>query len=385
MKGITRARAAGAAGRIAVGLGILLSGGAILRILEVPAFTIVSWSDGRLVEMAQERHELLSLALRRDPASPFRWCELGSSLLDQGRKEEAPRCFERALELGPNLVSNLSLAAQFYSRVDERQNVLRCSARILELSPGYKGSILESYTSSDYQLSDTLNYGLPPDPSIARDYFRVLLRGKEPEPIQQAWQWLAQRSIPDRILTNQYVGFLMEIKDYEQARETWISYLGNGRGTYLSSEFIYNGGFETEPCGSIFDWRISPVKGVEVIRDTGIAQSGKYSLRIEFNGKENPGYLGVGQELVLTPGKYRLSAYMRTEGISTDRGIFLRVMNLTSDEMKGSNEWTRVELNLVVLETKRVRVEVGRQKSEKFDCLIKGKAWVDAVEMVRGE
>jgi tetratricopeptide (TPR) repeat protein len=104
---------------------------------------------------------------------------------ENGEKEKARKCYERALALGPNLISNIDLASRFYRQIGELAESLKCSSRILELSPSYAQGILESYASSDFQPLDTLNYGLPPDPAVACSYFRILLQRSEPEQIQQ--------------------------------------------------------------------------------------------------------------------------------------------------------------------------------------------------------
>ncbi len=375
-------------------LAAVLSGFALARILEPPRISAVSWSDERLAEMASERPELLPQALARNPASPFRWCELGAALLDNGYVEDARTCFERALVLGPNLVSNLSLVSRFYDRIGERTESLKCSARILHLAPSYAQSILESYTSSSYRLIDTLNYGLPDDPPIACAYFRILLRSNEPETIRQAWTWLSERNIPDRELTDLYIDYLVRIQDYGQARELRLATLGTQRGNYLSTEFIYNGGFEDEPSGSLFDWRISRAKGVEAARDIDTAHSGKYSLRIEFSGDTNVAFRHVAQDTLLGMGAYRFRAFVRTEDISTDKGIALRIydadspgrLNYRTEQLTGTNGWTELGAQLVVGEdTERVRIEVVRDKSEKFDNLIKGRVWLDDITLTYAE
>ena len=215
----------------------------------------------------------------------------------------------------------MSLVSRFYDRIGERTESLKCSARILHLAPSYAQSILESYTSSSYRLIDTLNYGLPPDPAIGRAYFRILLRGNEPDTIRQAWTWLSERNIPDRELTDLYIDYVAKNQDYGQARELRLATLGTQRGNYLSTEFIYNGGFEDEPSGSLFDWRISRAKGVEAARDIDTAHSGKYSLRIEFSG-EPTSPTATWPRIPCSawePTSFR--AFVRTEDISTDKGI----------------------------------------------------------------
>ena len=338
--------------------------------------------------------ELSQEALSRNPASPFRWCDLGFALLDSGRKEEARRCFERAVKLGPNMVPNLALAAQFYDSIAEPRQALGLNARILELASSEQENIFGSYTSSQYDPADVLKYGLPQNPTMARAYFRVMLRNDERDPVHQAWTWLAARSIPDGRLTNEYVDFLVKGREYDEAVATWLSYLGENRGNYLKSDFLYNGGFETEPSGSIFDWRIGRAPGVEVTRDTGVVHSGGRSLQVAFGGETNVSFRGVSQEVILSPGNYRFQAHVRTEGITTDKGIAFRIydadnparLDVRTPQLTGTHDWTELKADVRVPEpTRRIRVELIRDPSEKFDNKIKGTVWIDDVRFQRPE
>src|SRR5437762_7657711 len=57
----------------------------------------------------------LQEALRRNVASPYRWCDVGEALLAAGRIKEARYCVVRAVELGPQIPPVLWRAAQFYT------------------------------------------------------------------------------------------------------------------------------------------------------------------------------------------------------------------------------------------------------------------------------
>ncbi|MEQ1911401.1 MAG: O-antigen ligase family protein, partial [Vicinamibacterales bacterium] len=57
--------------------------------------------------------EVLISYLGRDPAAPYRWDELGDSLVRAGRHEQARTAFMRAVALGPTSASTLLMAAEF--------------------------------------------------------------------------------------------------------------------------------------------------------------------------------------------------------------------------------------------------------------------------------
>jgi hypothetical protein len=336
------------------------------------------------------RIEFSREALKRDPASPLRWCDLGFALLDSGAKGQAGTCFEQALKFGPSAVTSLSYAAQFYRRIHEPRNALRCTARILALTQSSKDEILAAYAYGGDDLMDTLNYGLPRDASVARAYFQYLLRTGKQETVRQAWDWMSGRSYPDNELANQYTDFLVQNLDYDRAVSVRLSSLGGKRGDYLISNFLYNGGFESEPSGSIFDWRISRTAGVDAAFGSGIAHSGRRSLRIDFGGEANVNYRHARQDVILKPGNYRFTAWVRTEDLTTDKGIAFRIsdadssvwLDVRTGQLTGTHDWTSLSTDMTVpKQTGRIRIEIIRDPSEKFDNKIRGTAWVDDVRL----
>jgi hypothetical protein len=157
---------------------------------------------------------------------------------------------------------------------------------------------------------------------------------------------------------------------------------------------LYNGGFEEEPTGSVFDWRLSPADGVKLEMDGSVLHSGRRSLRVELGGNENLTYGGVAQRTVVREGTYRLRAYAKTEGLSTDRGLALRVFDVESpgrldvrtEELTGTNEWRLLERTFRAGRgTQLIEVQLSREPSLKFDNKIRGTIWLDAVTLERVE
>jgi hypothetical protein len=128
---------------------------------------------------------------------------------------------------------------------------------------------------------------------------------------------------------------------------------------------------------------------VEASRDMTVRRSGKYSLRIEFDGKENLSYHGVSQITFLKPGSYRFRAYLKTEGITTDQGIGLRIsqdtpsvhLDVRTEQAKGSTDWRALEKSFDLRQAGLIRIEVFRESSEKFDNKLAGTVWLDDLEL----
>src|SRR2546429_708520 len=66
-------------------------------------------------------------ALRRDPASAYRWCDFGEALRMAGQVEQAGYCISQALEHGPNIAPVPLRAALFYFQVGPTRQGVACT------------------------------------------------------------------------------------------------------------------------------------------------------------------------------------------------------------------------------------------------------------------
>ena len=148
---------------------------------------------------------------------------------------------------------------------------------------------------------------------------------------------------------------------------------------------VYNGGFENEPSGFGFDWRLTPVAGARaaIVRTTG--SEGRMAMRVSFENRRVP-FKNVQQLLALAPGGYRLRGKARLDDLRSERGL---VWTLTCAEdgraiaetepMRGRHGWKDFELDLVVPNetcggqwlTLRVPARIPAEQ------LIGGAAWFD--------
>ncbi|MGC9951182.1 MAG: O-antigen ligase family protein [Bryobacteraceae bacterium] len=328
-------------------------------------------------------------ALRRDPNAPARWCATGEAMQRAGRDADAQYCFSQALALGPHIPPVLMQAADFYYETHQTGLAMRQMARVLADTDTYDDLIFAWYAEKKLPVTEILAQGLPPGPRAATAYMRDLIASGRPA-AKEVWNWIAARGFGDNRLAREYVGYLFNKRDYEAAARAWAQYLGPHGNGYLESTWIFNGDFESEPSDSAFDWRINAREGVEASIDAQVAHTGSHSLRIRFEGKENLDYNDVGQTAFVKPGRYRFEAYVRTEGISSDRGIAFHIydresgarLDVRTEELTGTRGWTKIGRVLVVpRETRLLAIEVSRQRSMKFDNRISGTVWIDSVKL----
>jgi len=334
--------------------------------------------------------ENLEEALRRNVASPYRWCDLGEALLAAGRIEEARYCFIRAVELGPQIPPVLWRAAQFYIQVHEPNRSQEYMGKMLELLPEYKELVFDAYFSNRGDVSDTLEHGFSPQSPLAKDYFRYLLVHATLEDVKKAWDWLKSHSIADDPLAGEYVDLLIKKGEYLLAVDTWKRTAGHYDNAYLRPNLVFNGDFESQPLQSGLDWRFPETPGVVIKRDSTAAFSGSSSLQIEFDGERNIDFRHLTHDVVAPPGHYHFRALVRTSELTTDQGIRFRLvdssgrLNLETTQLTGTHDWTPVDLDFTLAGPVRLlRIEVVRQPSAKFDNKIRGRAWVDSVSLVR--
>jgi hypothetical protein len=158
---------------------------------------------------------------------------------------------------------------------------------------------------------------------------------------------------------------------------------------YRHTNWIFDGSFESAPKPSPFDWHIESIEDVQASRVDAVAHDERWSLELMFDGKSNVDYHQTFQETVLNAGRWRLSAFVKLEGISTDQGISVGIVDpkqpqrfdIRTNPLNGTHDWTRVETVFDVPRTSLLQVQITRRPSQKFDNKIEGKAWIDSVAL----
>ncbi|HET7842016.1 MAG TPA: hypothetical protein VFM21_10445, partial [Terriglobia bacterium] len=159
-----------------------------------------------------------------------------------------------------------------------------------------------------------------------------------------------------------------------------------------NQDLITNGSFEDDLLNWGFAWRISPVEDVYAGLDNSSYHSPSHALLFQFPGKQNLAYRGAYQYVKVEPGtNYRLQAFLKTEGITTDSGPRVevrdaydsRLLDEFSESATGTSEgWESVLLDFKTgPSTELIVVSLTRLPSRKLDNLIAGKVWLDDVSL----
>ena len=334
--------------------------------------------------------ELIRSLLLQAPASPELWCDLAEALREQNKLAEVNQAYANAVKLAPNS-PHILLRAATSKLIDNRgSEALPLFRHLFDKAPDYPGDNVFSLCSRFGITSATILAAvIPPDqPKVAAAYLRFLMRSGPTANATGAWTWIAAHGLATESLSSEYAAYLLAKKLPGPAFDAWTS-----KRKYAESNRIFNPGFEDSGApGGPFGWRMDPIPGVVgVAIDPNERHSGSSSLRIRFNGQQNIAFSHVSQQTVVTPGTYTLSAWIKTDMITTDEGIRIGIEDvqkpasfqwISDPAFTGSRPWTLVSQQLTIpVGSPLVRVLILRNSSGKIDSKINGNVWLDDVEL----
>jgi hypothetical protein len=285
----------------------------------------------------------------------------GNFLLYQENYSEAYPKIRKAIAIDPSLTQS-ALAECWQSNPD-----------VTLIANGLLPDKLEYYLSAiGFFLSQKLT-----DPAVA-----IWKRQRE-----RALAIDMEESVPlvDALIGEDRIGEAQQIWQNGLQASNWLEDGGKNRS------LVSNGGFEHDIANGGFDWREVPLSAANFDFDSAFAHSGARSLRVDFDGTENLDFGHLFQYVAVTSGtRYHFSAFVRTEGLTTDRGIRFEILDVhhpeqlqvATAELTGTNLWTRLETDVVTgPDTQAVKITLRRVPSWKFDNKLNGTVWVDDVAL----
>jgi tetratricopeptide (TPR) repeat protein len=328
-----------------------------------------------------------------NPRDPQPWLELSAAYGFQGNVAEAEACLRRADRLAPNLPSVQWIIANFFLLQGNIDEAFRHFKVVLAGSHQYNQILFRTAWKASDDGAKILEELIPRRTSTEFNYLNFLLSEKRMPEALAVWKRIVTgsdnfnpvqaSSLMDRLIVERLPG---------EAAQVWGDLRSKGliNPTYqpTAENQIVNGDFEEDILNAGFDWRIAKVEGVHVAPDGSNFHSPSRALQISFDAKTNLSYSGVYQFVRVQPSRaYRLRAFIKTEGITTDSGPRLRVrdyydatqLHKFSESITGTTGgWTPVNLDFMTGPmTELILVSISRLPSTKLDNLIRGRVWVD--------
>lgn len=334
-------------------------------------------------------------ATRLDPRSARQWMALAGAYESAGKIDRARQAYERAQADHPVSAQVAWRFGSFLLRQGESQLAAEKIHRALLDEPDLTGSAVSQFWKAGAGIRLILDRVLPPLPKVylsAIDYF---VSHKEDGAALACWEKLAGLGRPVALHNSlDLIDSLLASNRVDDAAHVWqqaLAISGHSGEAGTGGSLIFNGGFEHSFVNGGFAWRQTPVEGTAFDLVSDVKHGGSQSARVVFDGSANVNYGNLRQYVPITPGtRYQLSAYMRTDSISTDSGPQFSVLSCPDPSrveaqtpvMTGTNRWTQVQASFTAGPALHcVTVVLRRKQSEMFANKIRGAVWVDQVRL----
>jgi tetratricopeptide (TPR) repeat protein len=314
-------------------------------------------------------------AVRLNPDRSSHWLELAKYYEQTGNLERCRYSVQMALQKDPNYAQTHWAAANVYIRLNDLTSADLEMRRTADLDGTYLTQVLDLAWRFYGDAPKIISTHLPNTKIANLTALNYFISKNSEEGASLAWTRLStfQTTPQERFA---YVDYLASLKKQDEALTIFL--IGETRERSL----IYNGSFETEPLNGGFDWRFSSNENAEARRDMTTSEDGQASFLVSFNGKENVDYSQLWHWVPVHEGKtYALKFWMKTEGITTNEGMFVEIGGKASEKQIGSTNWQEFTIRFTA-PSNLVTISLRRVPSTKFDNLLKGKVWLDGFTLL---
>jgi tetratricopeptide (TPR) repeat protein len=351
-----------------------------------------SFKDTDEQRAVQDYRKALSLGLR----SADTWLDLAFAYEFQGDQAAAKDAYLEAKKAYPASPEVSWRYGNFLLRQGDVKGAFGEMHHALEADPARarEASLLCWRILPD--INTLLNSVFPANRDVYLNVIRDFVSRRETVPALSVWTRLVslrpQLSLPD---TYPLVDELLAQGHVIDAQQVWNEGLQMSATRLLrnpSDSVLWDGGFEYGVKGSGFAWRYpGGFQGMQSSFDSHEKHSGKYSVRLQFNGTQNvdsqePCAFAAVQPSTL----YRFSAWVKTDSLTSNQGLRFRLETpeiphapaAVTPDVQGTQPWQETKMawksekgvHLVV-------ICVCRYKSWDFDKKVSGIAWVDDVAL----
>ncbi len=338
-----------------------------------------------------------SRQLALDPFDPAAWGELSSAYSMQGDDRKA----EAALTAGLAAVPKSPSLAWRYA------NLLVLTGRAAKAPPYARvaASANRELSQSAFHLgwkilpngAEVLRQIVPDSIEGRWDYLRFMIATRRASEAYGIWAEVRNARPPEFAKAGtRYVEALVDQQQPELALKVWDEVLRSTGRTAAKpeGELLTNGDFEEPILDGGFDWYFERIEGVRVDFDDREFQHGSQSLRLTFDGSSNPDFQNVWQKIPLVTGRrYRLSAFVRTEDLTSDSGVRVcavgdglvpaAIFKVCGKSRLGTEPWTREEIEFTAAAPNQlVGIALCRPHSARpLNNQISGRFWLDNVSL----
>jgi len=327
------------------------------------------------VDAAGAGPQAVSVLASADPANPLVWCAYAETLSARGEAQQAESAFDHAVSLGPGMAPVLMRAANYDFTHGRRERGFLLTPRILSETGAFDEILFSYLQHAGVPASAILGAAVPATSRPARAWLDWLRANGSDQELRDTWAWMKANRLLDEKSAGEVAWALWNRGSFGTSYALWTDWLGR-------SELLANTRFDTEPRETPFDWALDSGPAVAVTRANG--------LEVRFAGTENVAFSGVRQFAVLPAGRYRISAEISSDNLTTDQGPLFHIfdpanparLNAEGAPILGTvgRSWITVEFT-VTQGTGALAVELERRPSQNFDNRIAGTLHVYQVSL----
>jgi hypothetical protein len=327
------------------------------------------------VDAAGAGRDAVAALVDADPANPLVWCAYAQVLSVHGDTQQVQSAFDHAVSLGPGMSPVLMRAANFDFTHGRREHGFLLSARILSQTSAFDEIIFSYLQRADVPAGMLLGTAIPAASRPARSWLGWLRAHGSDQDLCDTWTWMQRNALLNEKSAGEVAWTLWNRASYRTAHTLWTSWLG-------TTQLLANTRFDTAPRETPFDWALGSSPAVAVTRANG--------LDVRFSGTENVAFSGVRQFTVVPPGRYRLSAEVSSENLTTDQGPFFRIfdpanpdrLHAESAPILGTVGESWITMELTVSGTEALAIQLERHPSGRFDNRISGTLHIYQVSLI---
>lgn len=332
-------------------------------------------------------------AISINPGSASYWMDLAGAYETIGNASQAEQAFRKGRESYPISAEAAWRFGNFLLRQGRIQEAFRQMHDAVVSDPKLASLAVSRCWASDQDIDEILKTVLPDGPEENWGAIQFFVQARKPLPAMAVWRRLAVHQGGSPVSQSfPLLDLLIETGHTDDAQTVWARALaarGINAKTDSRPNSVFNGGFEQELLDGGFDWRVVPIEGAEMAWDEHVVHSGRRSLRVDFKGTANVDFQNIWQYAAVLPAtRYRFGAFVRTEDLTTDKGIHFGVRDVSrpgnptrfTPEMLGTQPWTEVSAEFTTgPDTTLLQLVLRRSPSDKLGNKIRGTAWVDDV------
>jgi tetratricopeptide (TPR) repeat protein len=358
---------------------------------------------GSLLEFSLEARPEVAVgwfrrAVENDPENGFLWRQLAEACEFADDEACASQAFARARQLDPRSPALAWDMANFALWRHQPGQAAAEFRYLLELAPDYAPAVFSvgrtAFSGLEFLADRVISPRAAPQVSLTL----IQLAAKEQDwPLAaKLWKQLVAADAAFPVHEVQpYLEALMAAGRLAEAWQVWadlrhlhvIAPDSSGPGNR-----VYNGNFSNAPLNAGFDWHAAALSGVELTFGDPDGPRGQPCLRVDFWLAQN-----LEAELVyqLVPvvgnRRYHLSAWTKSEELTSSSGVRLRVLDpehsgcakAETPATTATTGWHRVDADVVTCaDTRVVRLALWRPHSDDFPTRISGHFWISAVSLV---